>query len=77
MQEDKKMIMKIKREIFTKKLDTEDKLFTGEYVGDFVLRYITYQLYLRDIKLKKRQAKKNESKLVVLDESDTHQSTIH
>ncbi len=55
--EDKGMMRKIKNEIIKGDLKYNDKLFTGEFVGDFALRYFAYQLHLRDAKIKRRNTK--------------------
>lgn len=79
MPENKGTLIKIKREIYNQKLTNNQRLFTGEYVGDFAVRYIAYQLHLKYEKALRRAEKRAKNKLlqnnkesIVLDKSDTH-----
>ena len=63
MQEDMGTIRKIKKIMSSaptdgKELTINDRLFTGEYVGDFAIRYVAYLLHKRAEKLKQRKFKK-------------------
>ena len=53
--EDLKALRKIKREICVKKpkIESEDRISTGEYAGDFAYRYYVCSLF-------KRQQKRNK-----------------
>lgn len=51
MAEDLKMIRKIKKIMCNTKIDVNERLFTGEYVGNFAIRYVAYLLSKRAEKL--------------------------
>jgi hypothetical protein len=53
MPEDNKTIRKIKKIICNTNIGSDERLFTGEYVGDFAIRYTAYLLSKRKAKAKK------------------------
>lgn len=58
MTEDNGTIRRIKKIIFETSIDSNEKLFTNEYAGDFAIRYIAYKLYLLGAKREKERKKK-------------------
>ena len=57
MAEDLKMIRKIKKIMCNTKTNVNDRLFTGEYVGNFAIRYVAYLLSKRAEKKSKKHKK--------------------